>query len=302
MAIKGASKGKGFFDDLEVTIIDEQTGFKKTLKSFNQITSFIEEERNFWGNLYEKYSLESSTIADFIKFLDEIQLKLNRVSDLAAAKSIKDAQDDVDRISEILNTEGHNVPSTPRKITSHHYIFSTTDEAALVADLGAKLPIAVDGAFAYFDGRGSEGQNRLTILGYLQACALDTKKHQLGDPADHQKVSFEHIRNEIETSQQKFEQWSITVEGKSDEQFNAAQNRMEGLEKTYSDKLKLEEPAKYWETRAKKLRQIGYGWAIGLILASIMMISTLANILLQEKVPLLGSLFSENGVIHVDSF
>jgi len=35
------------------------------------------------------------------------------------------------------------------------------------------------------------------------------------------------------------------------------------LEKTYQGKLKLEEPAKYWDNRAKELRKQGW-WSLGI--------------------------------------
>jgi hypothetical protein len=47
--------------------------------------------------------------------------------------------------------------------------------------------------------------------------------------------------------------------------YNASNERIKTLENLYQEKLKLEAPAKYWNDRAKKLRNEGYWWLTGLI-------------------------------------
>jgi hypothetical protein len=53
------------------------------------------------------------------------------------------------------------------------------------------------------------------------------------------------------------------------------------LENAYSEKLKLEEPAKYWDSRAKELKKQGW-WASGIAIAFVMLVCIFLGIVLTQ--------------------
>jgi hypothetical protein len=85
---------------------------------------------------------------------------------------------------------------------------------------------------------------------------------------DHLKKSKEQIDKLIaQTQEQKtsFDSWFIFLQNDSwPRWFDASKSNIDLLEKTYSENLKLKEPAKYWSDRAKSLKNQGW-WAFGFL-------------------------------------
>lgn len=73
---------------------------------------------------------------------------------------------------------------------------------------------------------------------------------------------FESIKNE---------QWQTW--------FDPTVKKVADLEETYKEKLKLEEPAKYWDERAKKLKVQGW-WSLGILVGLVVMICVFLGLIL----------------------
>lgn len=88
----------------------------------------------------------------------------------------------------------------------------------------------------------------------------------------------------LEKSQEEFKNFKVSASKKITE-----------LENLYQEKLKLEAPAQYWRDRATTLKKEGRRWLIGLILAAVVSIFSLAVVLFFISDGTLKDLFSETG-------
>jgi len=91
-----------------------------------------------------------------------------------------------------------------------------------------------------------------------------SKFENLPDELRRSKTFFENIKDE---------QWNNW--------FSLAKDRIASLEETYKQKLKLEEPAKYWEERAKKLRKQGW-WSLRILVGLVVIICGLLGLILMN--------------------
>jgi hypothetical protein len=73
-----------------------------------------------------------------------------------------------------------------------------------------------------------------------------------------------------EDKEKTYSDWFINTKGDFENFSNKSDNRLEELENTYKEKLKLEEPAKYWSERAVKLKK--QGWIALAVLVGLVLI------------------------------
>jgi hypothetical protein len=96
----------------------------------------------------------------------------------------------------------------------------------------------------------------------------------------------------------KNEQWQNWFENTKNEQwqkwFDPTIKKIAELENTYKEKLKLEEPAKYWSERAQKLKKQAW-WVLGAFVFLIIIVCTvLCYVLVNTPKDLLENLFKGN--------
>jgi hypothetical protein len=85
------------------------------------------------------------------------------------------------------------------------------------------------------------------------------------DWTEHTKIRLDDLNDSLTERENSFDEWYKESQD-SNADFNLkAQERLEQLEKTYDEKLKLEKPADYWDQRAKALRKDGWKWLNWLI-------------------------------------
>jgi len=127
----------------------------------------------------------------------------------------------------------------------------------------------------------SESENQLSE--YLHNANL--KYTEYAKKIDNLKTDKESLFSNWfeETKNEKWQKW-----------FDPTVQKIAELEKTYSEKLKLEEPAKYWNNRAKKLRKHGW-WALALIILFVGIICcTLGKILWETPETIYASWFDDD--------
>ena len=314
-------------EGLTLTISDTLTGYEVEIAGYKRIKEFFEKERDFWQK-WEKGNDQTARI--WVRSVTEIVDRLERYPEVLQSDVVQ-ANRHWNSIIEGVQTLLHNEPQN----NLWRYFYSKSAEGQFIAELLQRGQEYATGAILFLTDHGfGKANNQQRRIGFLlayeyKAVELGGKKRSGAEKAALTRIGKEwekktqELDQEFETitasqhewretfqsesqiwndeRKKQFDEILDTASNKSEDQFAAIEHRREELEKTYRDLLKLKEPAQYWETRAKTLRQIGYGWVMGLVLASIMMISTLTNILLQKEIPLLGSLLSENGAIHVDS-
>lgn len=72
------------------------------------------------------------------------------------------------------------------------------------------------------------------------------------------------ITNQIEMQAEVFEMTQTDRENKFIELMNESKEKINELEKTYHEKLRLEKPAQYWNTKASEYKQYAEKWSKGL--------------------------------------
>ncbi|CAI8238294.1 MAG: Uncharacterised protein [Formosa sp. Hel1_33_131] len=78
------------------------------------------------------------------------------------------------------------------------------------------------------------------------------------------------------------------------EEITGVKNKVEQLEKIYQEKLKLEEPAKYWDTRAGKLKTQGWIAFVALLAFVGIVIWSLGELLWKVPEEIYTSFFAED--------
>jgi hypothetical protein len=203
-----------------------------------------------------------------------------------------------------LNTLA-NLPNTIRNEFRNSDNIFTYDcpETNFLIEIAMRFPNSLSTAHGYFTNQiNLTHLSRESFIGYLLAYEFDTKgiseitkrkrsertaMKQLDKAANnyYNKVN-ELLINQLKNIKTKYEEYTISIDNFRadktdayekwfsgiDESFTTfhgnAGKKVTDLEDLYSGKLKLEEPAKYWEMRAKKMKSRGWtfaGWLIGLV-------------------------------------
>lgn len=82
-----------------------------------------------------------------------------------------------------------------------------------------------------------------------------------------------------EDKEKTYSDWFINTKGEFESFSTKSDKRLEELENTYKEKLKLEEPAKYWSERAKKLKKQGWIALTVLVVLVLIVVFSLGKLL-----------------------
>ncbi|MFY7669550.1 DUF6161 domain-containing protein [Tenacibaculum sp. MEBiC06402] len=82
-----------------------------------------------------------------------------------------------------------------------------------------------------------------------------------------------------EDKEKTYSDWFINTKGEFESFSTKSDKRLEELENTYKEKLKLEEPAKYWSERAKKLKEQGWIALTVLVVLVLIVVFSLGKLL-----------------------
>lgn len=82
-----------------------------------------------------------------------------------------------------------------------------------------------------------------------------------------------------EDKEKTYSDWFINTKGGFEEFSSKSDKRLEELESTYQEKLKLEEPAKYWSDRAEKLKKQGWIALAVLVILVLIVVFSLGKLL-----------------------
>jgi hypothetical protein len=204
-----------------------------------------------------------------------------------------------------------------------------SSEAKLVADLEKLNPITANSAYKYLTKSTESNFNSFDALdGYLIAYEFKMREHRIFKGLiGNDKKSINLLKNELSKAipesehnlnehlikteatvkeyfdqvetykidkEKLFEDWFINSKGKFENFDKSCNSRLTELEETYNQKLKLEEPAKYWEERGKDLKRQG-NWSLYAILFIVgLTIGSLAYILIHTPQQLYSSFFDED--------
>jgi len=181
------------------------------------------------------------------------------------------------------------------------------------------------GAFTYFIGDLHQNINNKKIFeGYLAAYEFKSKESKLTERANSEKTSLQQLKNnfknrlpeldkqlvdhlkdgsdkyddyvkridDFQTDKEKtYSDWFINTKGEFEIFDKDSKLKVEELEKTYKEKLKLEGPATYWSDRAKKLRRQGWIALSCLIILVLMVCDSLNELLWRTPEQIFTSYF-----------
>jgi ElaB/YqjD/DUF883 family membrane-anchored ribosome-binding protein len=127
---------------------------------------------------------------------------------------------------------------------------------------------------------------------------LSTAIKQLVEHLNNANLKYNEYIDEINRLKDKkeklFDEWFEPASKKVDELESKCQERMQELENTYKEKLKLEEPAKYWSERADKLKRNGIAAFFIMILLTFVACFSLSVILWNTPETIYASWFGDD--------
>lgn len=203
-----------------------------------------------------------------------------------------------------LNNYFRNPKNQIQNNTSNKFVYNCPEIKFLI-EVYENYPKSFIGSFTYLTGNLNQNISvKENFNGYLLAYEFTLKDTtKITERRNKEKSSLSKIRNEyqnslpelenqlvehLKSSTEKYEEygkqvdefkeakektfsdWFINTKGQFENFSTNSDSRIEELENTYKEKLKLEEPAKYWSDRAKKLKK--QGWISLAILVGLVLI------------------------------
>ena len=165
----------------------------------------------------------------------------------------------------ILETNNHNI-NNPNILYGAilAYEFTLKDKAGITnrrrAEQSSLSKLRTD-----FQKYLSESERQLATLLYEANSNCENHVKQIDDL----KIEKENLFTSwFENTKKEWQSW-----------FDPTIRKIAELENTYKEKLKLEEPAKYWDSRAKKLREQGW-WSLGILLGLVIVVCVFLGLIL----------------------
>lgn len=213
--------------------------------------------------------------------------------------------------------------------TSNQFLQYDIPEVDFLITIHSSKPSYFNGAFSLLVNESSDLRNKDNLYGAILAYEFSLKDHtELSNRRNAEKQSISRIRNDFQNylneSEQtllehlkkindkyeesvqtiaqlkdekntSFNEWFEHIKTKKwDEWYNPCVNNIKELESTYKEKLKLEEPAKYWSERAKKLKNQGWICLIVLIVLVLITCWSLGEILWKTPEQIYSSWFEND--------
>jgi hypothetical protein len=218
----------------------------------------------------------------------------------------------------------------PQFVNNINKIFTyDCPEVDFLIDVNAKHPSAFINAYNYLTGTFNQYINSKDMFnGYLLAYEFSLKDiTQITERRNKEKPSINKIRADFQSSltesenqlteylkgatdkyqefgtsleefktdkEKTYSDWFINTKGDFESFTTESYNHVADLEKTYKEKLKLEEPAKYWADRASNLKRQGWITLLILIFFVLIVVSSLGKLLWNTPEQIYTSFFDDD--------
>lgn len=248
-------------------------------KGFGHLYKFVNEQVIGWKELSEKLPAQ---LLDSIKHFEDVEDQLvNFINSYGTQE--KEAR---------LDSYFRNVKSQIQNNTGTNFTYDCPETKFLI-DVYENYPNSLDGAYSYITGNFNQNiQTKKNFNGYLLAYEFTLKDStKITERRNKEKASLSRMRRNFENSLPKLESelvvhlnnssekyeeyvkaiddfkdakektysdWFITSKGEFEEFCSGSDKKIKELENAYQEKLKLEEPAKYWSDRARMLKRQGW--------------------------------------------
>jgi len=281
---------------INISLDFSDINIKVALNGLSAIYNFIYEQNHGW----EKWLTDNPSLSHN----DEFRASRNYFSNWEE-RLIDHAT--TGRFPDLQTMKNAGIQNTERLLTFD------CPETSFLINIALNYPNSLGTAFQYFTGTiNASGLSKESFIGLLWAYEFDTKakseitkrKRAEKEALSLQKGTTDKYYNDVDALlvkqlqniKSKYEQYSesidsFQIEKKTtfDEWFSAttqsfgtfnsdSNTKVKSLEDLYSEKLKLEEPAKYWQTRAETMNQRGWNftyWLIGLVTATCLFLGLL---------------------------
>ena len=200
-------------------------------------------------------------------------------------------------------------------------------ETEFLIQVQSKYPNSFNAAHSYFLGNFSRNINdKHAFNGYLLASEFSLKDStEITERRNKEKLSLSRLRSKFESSfpemenqliehlknnnaktqeyierleaditkiNKNFTNWFSDSDTNLKRFTSRSENKVRQLENLYQEKLKLEEPAKYWEQRGKKLKRQGWFSLAILVALVVVVVISLQNLLWRTPEQIYSSFFN----------
>lgn len=274
-----------WFNKVEIQVDYPASNFSQNFKGFGDLHRFLEQQSNGWKKLANNLPNElAKSEWHFSKLKEKLENFINSTS----------------------NPHGNYIESRWRNEKddfkgNKDFLTYDSPESSFLLEVHDKFPNSLSGAYGLMTGNYNL-KNRDEFVGAMMSYEFLLKDHtEIVQRRDKEKSSISRLRNDLrsqvsemeaqvgehlknsvqkysayvaemdtfkEEKQKLFDDWFT----KSKAGFKAfdtdAAKKIQDLEKTYEEKLRLEKPAEYWHLRAAKLKKEGWKsiyWLIGLV-------------------------------------
>lgn len=284
-------------------------------KGFGYFYNYLEQQIIGWSKLSENLPQQLSNSPKNFKVIKSNLIKF--INSYTSEES--------DRI---LNNNFRNLTTQIERIVKTTFTYDSPETNFLI-EVHVNYPKSFIGAYGYIIGSLNENlNNKDTFTGYTLAYEFSLKDiTKITERRNKEEAALSSLRSKVENSLPqlenelithlknssiKYEEYATAIDDFKNQKeknyidwflntkeeidtFNIESNKkIENLEKTYQEKLKLEEPAKYWSDRAGKLKRQGWITLIISIALVLIVTSTLYKLLWTAPEHIYTSFFDEN--------
>ncbi|GAA0742934.1 DUF6161 domain-containing protein [Gaetbulibacter jejuensis] len=302
-----------WFNSVEFEMNYSHLNLSFEFKGFGHLHKFVNQQIRGWGKLSE--NLPNELIASKRHF-ESIENHLVNFTDSYRSQESEASLKNYFR-------------STKNQIQNNTNSYFTYDcpETDFLIEVYKNHPKSFIGAYSYLTGNLNQNiNNKDNLNGYLLAYEFTLKDStEITERRNKDKLSLSRLRTKFENSlpelesqliehlknntkkyeeyskaiddfkedkEKTYSDWFINTKGDFEKFSSKSDKRLKELENTYQEKLKLEEPAKYWSERAKKLKKQGW-MALGVLIALILIVvSSLGKLLWTTPEQIYESFFS----------
>jgi len=263
-----------WYNAAELSINYSHINFKNELTGFSSIHQFLSQQIKGWSDLSENLPnefTESQRHFETLRIRLETFVNNNRNSD-----------------ENTLTRNWQSEQSTFKQ--NRNYFTYDSPQSKFLIDIKDNVPDAYIGAYKYIVGT-FELNTKEKLIGNLLAYEYDLKDHtEITNRRNSEKSSISKIRNDlrkqlseseihltehlskasgdyknyvglIDTFKSEkeilFDKWFDKSKGDFDNFDLSSKGKIDELEKTYREKLKLEAPARYWQVKSAKYYEEG---------------------------------------------
>jgi len=281
-----------WFNSVEFEMNYSHLNLSYEFKGFAHLHKFANQQIRGWEKLSE--NLPNELIASKRHFESLENQLVNFIDSYGSQESEANLK------SYFRNTKNQIQNST------NSYFTYDCPETDFLIEVHKNHPKSFIGAYSYLIGNLNQNiNNKDNLNGYLLAYEFALKDStEITERRNKEKLSLSRLRTKLENSlpelesqlvdhlknstekydeyskaiddfkedkEKTYSDWFINTKGDFEKFSSKSDKRLQELENTYQEKLKLEEPAKYWSERAKKLKK--QGWiALAVLIALILIV------------------------------